>query len=160
MCKCMYISVTKYIYIHLYIYLHTCPHTYICSYIYIYISYTYTYIYIYKHKYIWVPFWSDVILIWYHYTVICTFVTIFNWWLSSKDMKLRVLIKETLVVFHWLTFCIKHKYIYIYIWEHKQCATRLNVERWHKSIIWKRLKKHHFCDACCSWTSSADKLFL
>ena len=158
MCKCMYISVTKYIYIHLYIYLHTCPHTYICSYIYIY--HIHIHIYIYKHKYIWVPFWSDVILIWYHYTVICTFVTIFNWWLSSKDMKLRVLIKETLVVFHWLTFCIKHKYIYIYIWEHKQCATRLNVERWHKSIIWKRLKKHHFCDACCSWTSSADKLFL
>ena len=48
----------------------------------------------------------DVILIWYHYIVICTLVTIFNWWLSSKDMKLRVLIKEVLVVFHWLTFRI------------------------------------------------------
>ena len=120
MCKCMYISVTKYIYIHLYIYLHTCPHTYICSYIYIY--HIHIHIYIYKHKYIWVPFWSDVILIWYHYTVICTFVTIFNWWLSSKDMKLRVLIKETLVVFHWLTFCIKHKYIYIYIYMRTQAV--------------------------------------
>ena len=31
---------------------------------------------------------------------------IFDWWLSSKDMKLRVLIKEGLVVFHWLTFHI------------------------------------------------------
>ena len=54
----------------------------------------------------WVPSWIDVILIWYHYIVICTLVTIFNWWLSSKDMKLRVLTKEVLVVFHWLTFRI------------------------------------------------------
>ena len=23
-----------------------------------------------------------------------------------------------------------------------------------------RLERHHFCDACCSWTSSADELFL
>ena len=53
-----------------------------------------------------VPSWIDVILIWYHYIVICMLVTIFNWWLSSKDMKLRVLIKEVLLVFHWLTFCI------------------------------------------------------
>ena len=60
----------------------------------------------------WVPSWVDVILIWYHYIVICTFVTIFNWWLSSKDMKLWVLIKEVLVVFHWLTV----RYIYIYIY--------------------------------------------
>ena len=44
----------------------------------------------------WVPLWSDVILIWYHYIVICTLVTIFNWWLSRKDMKLQVLIKEAL----------------------------------------------------------------
>ena len=58
----------------------------------------------------WVPSWIDVILTWYHYIVICTLVTIFNWWLSSKDMKLRVLIKEVLVVFYWLTFRI----IYIY----------------------------------------------
>ena len=50
--------------------------------------------------------WIEVILIWYHYIVICTLVTIFNRWLSSKDMKLRVLIKEVLVVFHWLTFRI------------------------------------------------------
>ena len=54
----------------------------------------------------WVTSWIDVIVIWYHYIVICTLVTIFNWWLSSKDMKLRVLIKEVLVVFHWLTFRI------------------------------------------------------
>ena len=54
----------------------------------------------------WVPSWIDVILIWYHYIVICTLVTIFNWWLSSKDMKLRVLIKEVLAVFHWLMFSI------------------------------------------------------
>ena len=54
----------------------------------------------------WVPFWIDVILIWYHYIVICTLVTIFNLWLSSKDMKLQVLIKEVLAVFHWLTFPI------------------------------------------------------
>ena len=52
----------------------------------------------------WVTSWIDVILVWYHYIVICTLVTIFNWWLSSKDMKLWVLIKELLVVFHWLTF--------------------------------------------------------
>ena len=58
----------------------------------------------------WVPSWIDVILIWYHYIVICMLVTIFNRWLSSKDMKLRVLIKEVLVVFYWLTFRI----IYIY----------------------------------------------
>ena len=38
--------------------------------------------------------------------VICTLVTTFNWWLSSKDTKLRVLIKEVLVFFHWLTFRI------------------------------------------------------
>ena len=57
--------------------------------------------------------WIDVIFIWYHYIVICTFVTIFNWWLSSKDMKLRVLIKEVLVVFHWLTFRIKYKCIFV-----------------------------------------------
>ena len=41
---------------------------------------------------------------------------IFNWWLSSKDMKLQVLIKEALVVFHWLTFRIMYIYIYIYIY--------------------------------------------
>ena len=86
----------------------------------------------------WVPSWIDFILIWCHYTVICTLVTIFNWWFSSKDMKLRVLIKEVLVVFHWLTFRILlcslasghrvlflvqettqellHIYIYIYIY--------------------------------------------
>ena len=52
----------------------------------------------------WVSSWIDVIHIWYHYILICTLVTIFNWWLSSKDMKLWVLIKEVLVVFHWLTF--------------------------------------------------------
>ena len=51
-------------------------------------------------------------------------------------------------------------YIYtyiIYIWnrrEYKQCSKCLNVKRWHKSIIWKRLERHQFCDACCSWTSS------
>ena len=54
----------------------------------------------------WVTSWIDVILIWYHYIVICTLVTTFNWWLSSKDMKFRVLIKEVLVVFHWLTLRI------------------------------------------------------
>ena len=54
----------------------------------------------------WVISWIDVILIWYQYIVICTLVAIFNWWLSSKDMKLRVLIKEVLVVFYWLTFRI------------------------------------------------------
>ena len=27
----------------------------------------------------WMPFWDDVILIWYHYILICTLVTIFNW---------------------------------------------------------------------------------
>ena len=58
----------------------------------------------------WETSWIDVILSWYHwyhwYHVICTLVTIFNWWLCSKDVKLRVLIKEVLVVFHWLTFRI------------------------------------------------------
>ena len=40
----------------------------------------------------WVPpSWSEVILIWYHYIVICTLVKIFNWWFRSKEMKLRVL---------------------------------------------------------------------
>ena len=55
-----------------------------------------------RHSYL-IP---DVILIWYHYIVICTLVTIFNWWLSNKNMKLRVLIKEVLVVFYWLAFRI------------------------------------------------------
>ena len=64
----------------------------------------------------WVPSWIDVILIWYHYIVICKLVTISNWWLSSKDMKLWVLIKEVLLVFHWLTFCIIYIYMYIYIY--------------------------------------------
>ena len=54
----------------------------------------------------WVPSWSNAILIWYHYIVICTLVTIFNWWLSNIVMKLRVLIKEALLIFHWLTFRI------------------------------------------------------
>ena len=57
----------------------------------------------------WVTSWIDVILIWYHYVVICTLVTIFNWWLSSKDMKLRVLIKEVLVVYLSI-------YIYMFIY--------------------------------------------
>ena len=57
--------------------------------------------------------WIDVILIWYHYIVICTLVTIFNWWLSSKEMKLRVLIKEVLIVFYWLTLRIICRYIYV-----------------------------------------------
>ena len=63
----------------------------------------------------WVTSWIDVILIWYHYIVICTLVTIFNWWLSSKEMKLRVLIKEVLGVFHWIRFRIIYIYMYIYI---------------------------------------------
>ena len=63
----------------------------------------------------WVTSWIDVILIWYYYIVICTLVTIFNRWLSSKDMKLRVLIKKVLVVFHWLTFRVIYIYISIYI---------------------------------------------
>ena len=63
----------------------------------------------------WVPYWTAIILIWYHYIVICTLVTIFNWWLSSKDMKLRVLLEEALVVFHWLEFRIIYIYICIYI---------------------------------------------
>ena len=50
--------------------------------------------------------WNDVILIWCYYISICTLVTIFNWWLFSKDIKLRVLIKEALAVFHWITFQI------------------------------------------------------
>ena len=29
-----------------------------------------------------------------------------GWWLTSNDMKIEVLIKEALVVFHWLMFCI------------------------------------------------------
>ena len=54
---------------------------------------------------------QGALLEWLHYylipyIVICTVVTISNWWFSSKDMKLRVLIKEALVVFHWLTLCI------------------------------------------------------
>ena len=53
-----------------------------------------------------VPLWGDVILIWYHYIVICKLVTVSNWWLSSKDMKLQLLIKEAFVVFHLLLFCI------------------------------------------------------
>ena len=63
----------------------------------------------------WVTSWIDVILVWYCYIVICTLVIIFNWWLSSKNMKLRVLIKEVLVVFQWLTFRIIYIYIYIYL---------------------------------------------
>ena len=57
-------------------------------------------------------------LIRYHYIVICTLVTMFNWWLSCKDIKLRVFIKEELVVFHWLTFSIiyAHKYYTLYIY--------------------------------------------
>ena len=54
----------------------------------------------------WVPSWGDVILIWYHYIVICAFVTIFNWQLSIKGMKLWILIKEALIVIYWLTLCI------------------------------------------------------
>ena len=57
-------------------------------------------------------------LIRYHYIVICTLVTMFNWWLSCKGIKLRVFIKEELVVFHWLTFSIiyAHKYYTLYIY--------------------------------------------
>ena len=54
----------------------------------------------------WISSWDDVILIWYRYIVICTLVTILNWWFSSKDLKLQVMIKEALVVIHWLTFRI------------------------------------------------------
>ena len=67
----------------------------------------------------WVTSWIDLILIWYHYIVICTFVIIFNWELSIKDIKLRVLIKEVHIVFHWLTFRIIYLYIYspnIIVW--------------------------------------------
>ena len=60
----------------------------------------------------WVPSWIEVILIWYHYIVICTLVTILNWWLSSKDTKLQGLIKEVLIVFHWLSFAL-HLFIYL-----------------------------------------------
>ena len=70
--------------------------------------------------------WSEVILNRYHYIVICTLVTIFNWWLSSEDMKLRVvLINEALVaslsLTHVLYFvCIYmalfvYMYIYLYV---------------------------------------------
>ena len=40
---------------------------------------------------------------------VCTLVTIFNRWLLSKDM-----IKEVLLVFHWLTFRIVYT-VYIYV---------------------------------------------
>ena len=73
----------------------------------------------------WVPSWIVVILIWYHCFVICMLVTIFNWWLSSNDMKLRVLIKELLVVFHWLTFRIIYN-----IYEYKTILVR------NTSIYW------------------------
>ena len=62
-----------------------------------------------------------------HFIVVCILVTIFNCWLSIKVMELRILIKEELVVFHWLTFCFillcslvsGHRaciYTYIYIY--------------------------------------------
>ena len=54
----------------------------------------------------WLGLCSDVILTWYHYRVICTLVKFFIWWLFSKEMKLRVLIKEAFVVFHGFTFRI------------------------------------------------------
>ena len=65
----------------------------------------------------WVTSWIYVILIWYNYIVICTLVTILNWWLSSKDTKPQGSIKEVLIVFHWLTFRITFIYIsFIHIW--------------------------------------------
>ena len=66
----------------------------------------------------WVTSSIDVILIWYHYFLIYTLVTIFKWWLSSKDMNLRVLIKVVLAIFHWLMFRIIYIYIHIYIYKH------------------------------------------
>ena len=60
----------------------------------------------------WVSSWSDVIIISYHYIVICTLVTIVNWWLSSKDMKLQVLIKEAKKK---KSFIDSLRIIYIYI---------------------------------------------
>ena len=55
----------------------------------------------------------------------CMLVTIFNWWLFSKDMKRRVLIKEVLVLFHWLTFRIIYN-----IYEYKTILVR------NTSIYW------------------------
>ena len=60
----------------------------------------------------------------------------------------------------------------IYLRTQAVCAKCLNVERWrikclaHRSkqvSSWKSthaLERHHFCGACCSWTSSADQLNL
>ena len=85
----------------------------------------------------WVTSWIDVILIWYHYIVICTLVTIFNWWLSSKDIKLWVLIKEVLVVFHWLTFRII--LLCSLVWEDiEQCF-------WYK----REFKNHYISSQSC-----------
>ena len=85
----------------------------------------------------WVPSWIDVILIWYHCFVICMLVTIFNWWLSSNDMKLRVLIKELLVVFHWLTFRIIYN-----IYEYKTILVRNTSIYW--CTIWQcEIKNTH-----------------
>ena len=46
----------------------------------------------------WMHLWSNAILIWYHYIVNCTLVTISNW-LSCKGMKLWVLIKDAFVFY-------------------------------------------------------------
>ena len=102
----------------------------------------------------WVTSWIDVILIWYYYIVICTLVTIFNWWLSSKDMKLRVLIKKVLVVFHWLTLYNRE---YICNHENKICNHENNVAthalghmpkgmNYHKPLVVITGREHCFHD--------------
>ena len=85
----------------------------------------------------WVSYWIDVILIWYHYIAICTLVTIFNWWLSGKDMKLRVLIKEVLVVFHFTSFISTHVSHYTAMFTCERASSTVFVTRDNSRIIIK-----------------------
>ena len=91
----------------------------------------------------WLPSSSDVILISHHYVVICTLVKIFNWWLSSKDMKHWVLIKELLSVFHWLT---------------SRIILLCSLASGHRALFWyTRQLKNHYIYVC---TRTSGNVFL
>ena len=71
-------------------------------------------------------------------------------------------IKIYIYIYIYIYMCVNNIYIYtyIYIWTQTECAKPLYIPFFYLQSVEWRLRRHLFCDSCCSWTSSADELFL
>ena len=114
----------------------------------------------------WVPFWSNLIVIWYHYAVIFTLVTISNWWLSSIDMKLRLLIKEAFVVFQWLMFriiliCLLSNVHRALFWYNRQLENNYTYLAYFYIYIYIYIyRKYRWFNYCIKITAAASNVII